>query len=268
MVLKRCLKYSKWLRGTYTFLYLGALSSTLHFLMTLLWYSVYLSLLKSFLNFAKFENGVSSPKTDVMCMHHLLVIWDFKSSVCHLEMKHKGSISCKYSYFSALILLAIFFFHSEYIDISQEGKIEGIDRSWRRGARGWCCGQAQWRGHNTQFRWYTLLLSCFGFCTEIYLKLLFFFNLSFPSLPFSFFTDNSSEEGAPRLLTKEERDIDTLQSWVHVGGFPAWPEEEAWGLLVEVSLPSFLVVQVTFVVLLPCFPFDLFFVGAESIKVS
>ena len=74
------------------------------------------------------------------------------------------------------------------------------------------------------------------FCTEIYLKLLFFFNLSFPSLPFSFLTDDSAEEGAPRLLTKEERDIDTLWSWVQVGGFPAQPKEEAWGLLVEVSL--------------------------------
>ena len=84
------------------------------------------------------------------------------------------------------------------------------------------------------------------FCTEIYFKkILFFFNLSFPSLPLSYLTDKSSEEGASRLLTKEEEDIDTLQSWVQVGGFPAQPKEEAWGLLVEVGslhplLPLFL----------------------------
>ena len=80
------------------------------------------------------------------------------------------------------------------------------------------------------------------FCTEIYLKILFFFHLPFPSLPLSFLTDESAEEGAPRLLTKEEKDIDTLQHWVQVGGFPAQLEEEAWELLVEVCLlyPLFL----------------------------
>ena len=56
---------------------------------------------------------------------------------------------------------------------------------------------------------------------NIYLKLLFFLNLSFSSLLFSFLTDDSAEEEAPKLSTKEERDIDTLQSWVQVGGFPA-----------------------------------------------
>ena len=62
------------------------------------------------------------------------------------------------------------------------------------------------------------------FFTEIYLKLLIFFNLSFPSLLLFFLTDNSAEEGTPRLLTKEERDIDTLWSRVQVGGFPAQPK--------------------------------------------
>ena len=36
--------------------------------------------------------------------------------------------------------------------------------------------------------------------------------------------------------------MDTLHSWVQVGGFPSHPEKEAWGLLLEVSLfssPSF-----------------------------
>ena len=39
-----------------------------------------------------------------------VVIWDLESSVCHLQIKHKGSISCKYSHFATLILLAIIFF--------------------------------------------------------------------------------------------------------------------------------------------------------------
>ena len=67
-------------------------------------------LLKSFLNFAKFENGVSSPKTEAVCAHHLVIIWDFESSAHHLQMKHRGSILSKYSYFATMILLAIYFF--------------------------------------------------------------------------------------------------------------------------------------------------------------
>ena len=42
--------------------------------------------------------------------------------------------------------------------------------------------------------------------------------------------------------TKEEGDLETLQSWMEVGGLPARPEEEARRLLLEVSfyfLPFF-----------------------------
>ena len=57
-----------------------------------------------------------------------------------------------------------------------------------------------------------------NFAQKYYLKPLFFLNLSFSSLLFSFLTDNSAEEEAPKLQTKGERDIDTLWSWVQVGG--------------------------------------------------
>ena len=36
-------------------------------------------------------------------------------------------------------------------------------------------------------------------------------------------------------LTKEEEEVDVLQSWVEAGGFPAHPEEEAKELLAEVG---------------------------------
>ena len=49
-----------------------------------------------------------------------------------------------------------------------------------------------------------------NFAQKYYLKLLFFFNLSFSSLLFSL----PAEEEAPKLQTKEERDINTLWSWV------------------------------------------------------
>ena len=56
--------------------------------------------------------------------------------------------------------------------------------------------------------------------------------------------DESKEEERAKLLTKEEEEVDVMCSWVEAGGFPACPEEEAKGLLAEVSLfpcsPSFL----------------------------
>ena len=45
-------------------------------------------------------------------------------------------------------------------------------------------------------------------------------------------------------LTKEEEEVEVMQSWVEAGDFPAQPEEEAKGLLAEASL-------------FPCSPFFL-----------
>ena len=51
---------------------------------------------------------------------------------------------------------------------------------------------------------------------------------------------DKSEEEERRPGTKEEEDVDVLQSWMEVGGFPACPEEEAKGLLADVnSFPCF-----------------------------
>ena len=44
-----------------------------------------------------------------MHMHPCVVIWDLESSVCHLQIKHKGFILHKYPYFATLVLLAIIF---------------------------------------------------------------------------------------------------------------------------------------------------------------
>ena len=44
-----------------------------------------------------------------MCVHPCAVIWDLERSVCHFQIKHKGSILHKYPYFATLILLAIIF---------------------------------------------------------------------------------------------------------------------------------------------------------------
>ena len=52
--------------------------------------------------------------------------------------------------------------------------------------------------------------------------------------------DESEEEERTRPASKEEEDVDVLQSWMEVGGLPAHPEEEAKGFLAEVnSFPCF-----------------------------
>ena len=57
---------------------------------------------------------------------------------------------------------------------------------------------------------------------------------------FSFFlADEYADEEGSRPQTKEEEDIDMLCSWIQVVDFPAWPEEEAPGLLLEESFLSF-----------------------------
>ena len=67
-------------------------------------------------------------------------------------------------------------------------------------------------------------------------------HISLLSFSLFFLADKSTDEEISRPRTKEEEDVDTLHSWVQVGRFPAHLEEEAQGLLLEVSLfspPSF-----------------------------
>ena len=107
------------------------------------------------------------------------------------------------------------------------------------------------------------------------LLFLFFYNFS-PS-------DDSKEENREvrRPMTKEEEDIDILQSWLEVGGQPALPEGEAQGMLAEVSkfpcpLPlHFIFLFLSFLFAAHSFPHNLdvldcywlfssFFVGCET----
>ena len=140
-----------------------------------------------------------------MHVHHLAIIWDLENSVCHLQMKHRGSISFNCSCFAALILLLGISPHSEYFDICQEGEIKGVSRrvagKKNQRVRLWW-GQAG-RPHYTAQVVHPLL---WFFCSEFYAKMYFkkkllFFSI-YPShlLPFScffFLTDESTEEEAP-----------------------------------------------------------------------
>ena len=83
-----------------------------------------------------------------------------------------------------------------------------------------------------------------------------------------FLSDKSEEEGEVRLLTKEEEEVDVLQSRVEAGGFPACPEDEAKELLADVSSFSWfsilpislhLVIGTEFCCFSLAFHFDLFF---------
>ena len=60
--------------------------------------------------------------------------------------------------------------------------------------------------------------------------------------PFFSWTDESPDVEALGPKTKEDGDLETLRSWMEVGGFPARPEEEAWGASTrsELLFPSLL----------------------------
>ena len=182
----------------------------------------------------------SCQKLKAVHVHPRVVIQDFEMSVCHLQIKHKGSILHKYPYFATLILLAITFPFPQHELISaekaklwelvgevEEAELEGEAVVWGPS------GEATTHSSGSTPPFFKF---CLNFAPKYYLKLLLFFNLSFPFLLFSLLSNDSAEEEAPRLQTKEERDIDTLQNWVQVGGFPAQAKEEAWGLLTEVNL--------------------------------
>ena len=173
-----------------------------------------------------------------MHAHPHAVIWDLVSSAHHLQIKHKDSIWHKYLYFATLTLLAIIFPFLQHELISAKkarlwelvGKVEE-DEPEGEAVVG-PSGEAMTHSSGSTLPFFFFL----NFALKYYLKPLLFFNLSFPFLLFSFLIEDSAEEEIPKWQTKEERHIDTLQSWVQVGDFPAWPEEEAWGLLIEVKL--------------------------------
>ena len=174
---------------------------------------------------SQMSKNMSSTKTEVMCMYHCIVIWDLESSAHHLQIRQKGSILHNYLHFATLILLAIIFPCTQSVLTSAKkarlqelvGEVEEDEPVGEAGVGPSREATTHSSGSTPLFFFIFFL----DFAQKYYLKLLFFFNLSFSSLPFSLLTDDSAEEGASRLLIKDKRDIDTLWSWVQVGGFPA-----------------------------------------------
>ena len=100
-------------------------------------------------------------------------------------------------------------------------------------------------------------------CQNVLKKTLF---SMYPShlLPFSFLDRWIYWGGGSITLDKRGEGYQYLQSWIQVGGFPAQPEEEAWGLWVEVGLlyPLFLFFMwLFFHTATPMFPFWSFIAG-------
>ena len=109
---------------------------------------------------------------------------------------------------------------------------------------------------------YTYIYTCIYIYIYTYLYVLFFAHPTPELLPSFSWTDESTDEETVRPKTKEEGDVETLCSWMEVGGFLLVLEEEAWGLLIEVNLiylPFLYLQQLFFGVLPPHFPFYLLF---------
>ena len=157
--------------------------------------------------------------------------------------------------------------HPECSSICQVGKTQR-DSGWggRGGTGRWGSGGAQWWGHSPWFWYYTptpLILIVSNLCIHIYIfsthPCCTFHSLVFP---FFFLADESTNEEIYRPKTKEEEDIDTLCSWVQVGGFPAHLEEEATGASVGSEFilfsPSFFCGFLLLFTFLPLFIFFIF----------
>ena len=107
-------------------------------------------------------------------------------------------------------------------------------------------------------------------CQNILKNLFFlFFNVFFPSFTFlSSWQMNLLRRRLNNPWQRRKRILIFCRVGMQVGGFPAWPEEEAWGLLAEAGLlyPLFLLFKWLFVVLLLYFPFDLSLQGLDLLK--
>ena len=137
-----------------------------------------------------------------MQAHPHVVIQDLERSACHLWIKDKGSISCKYLYFVTLILLVIIFpfLQCELISAKKARLWELVGEVEEEEPEGEAVvglsGEATTHSSGS-----TPPVFLFELCTEILFKT---FCFSFPFLFFSFLIDNSAEEEIPKWQTKEE----------------------------------------------------------------
>ena len=187
-------------------------------------------------------------------------------------MKHKGSISCKHLSFATLIYFhCILLIQSVLLSVKRVKLRELVGEVEEEEPEGEIVAgpSDEATSHNSGithslFLWllihaYTYIHICVYIDIHIHLYVLFFAHPTPELLPSFSWTDVSTDEETGRPKTKEEGDVETLCSWMEVGWFPARPDEEAQGLLIEVNsnLPSFLVSSATFFVwsATPSFPF-------------
>ena len=124
-----------------------------------------------------------------MHVHPCMVIWDLERSVCHLQIKHKGSILHKYLIFATLILLAIIFPFPQHELISAKkaklwelvGEVKEAEPEGEAvvGPSGEATTHSS--GSTPLHFFFNFFLN---FALKYYLKPLLFFNLSFPFLLF------------------------------------------------------------------------------------
>ena len=122
-----------------------------------------------------------------MCEHPCMVIWDLESSVCHLQMKHKGSISCKYPYFATLILLAVIFpFPQSVLTSAKKARLQELvgeveeDEPEGEAVVG-PSGEATTHSSGST----PLMFLFFELCIEILFKTFVVFFSTYPSHPYS-----------------------------------------------------------------------------------
>ena len=175
-------------------------------------------------------------KTKAMHMHPHAVIWDLERSVCHLQIKHKGSISHKYLYSATLILFAVIFpfLQCELISAKKAKLRELVGEVEEDELEGEAVVGPSWEA-TTHSSGSTPLFYFVWILHRNIIQNFCLFSLTYPS-PLFPSVRWFCWGGSSQIANQGREDIDTLCSWVQVGGFPAWPEEEAQGLSIEVNL--------------------------------
>ena len=170
-------------------------------------------------------------------MHPHMVIPDLESSVCHLQMKHKGSISCKYLYFATLILFSYYFpFPLSVLTSAKKARLqELIGEVEEDELEGWAVVGLVGRPQHT-----IQVVHCLFVSFSIFAQKYLFKTCSSSTHPHPYSSPSQQmillRRRLPNCQQRKRGILILYRVGFRWGGFPSQPEKEAWGLLIEVSL--------------------------------
>ena len=222
-------------------------------------FSCILPLCNPFLNSTNFKTCVFFQNWSHAHAYPCTVIPDLESSACHLQIKHKGSISCKYLYFATLILFSYYFpFPQSVLTSAKKARLRELigemeeDEPEGEAVVG-PSGEATTHSSGS-----TPPLNF----AQKYLFKTFVLPQPILLIPTLLLPDRwFCWGGGSQIVNKGREGYWYFMELGSGGGLSSSTWRGGMGAVDRVSLfyLLFLLLQVTFVVLFPCFPFYLFF---------